>query len=405
MAAANKRWWESDVVPGYLLMAAAALSFTLQNSGFASAFGHALHAKFLLQAPGVRLEEDFLHLINDGLMAVFFLYVGLELKRECIDGPFANPREAALPLVGAIGGMAAPALIYLAFTAGEPALQRGWAIPAATDIAFALGILALLGKSVPAGLRLFLLTLAIADDLGAIVIIALFYSNELAVWALAGAAVTIGALFALNRFGVKALTPYWLLALVLWYFMLKSGVHATIAGVVTALLIPMRRPDGRSPLIAAEHALKPWVSLAIMPIFAIANAGVSLAGMSLDVLAAPLTLGVALGLVLGKPLGITLATVIAAAVLRRALPARLPQLLGVTMIAGIGFTMSLFIGGLAFSDPVYAAEVRVGVLGGSMISAALGLLTLSIAIRVARGAQVSADLVEDEETAERQGVL
>lgn len=405
MASAQKRWWQSDVAPGYLLMAAAVASFTLLNSGFGHAFEEALHAKFLFEAPGVRLEEDLHHLINDGLMAVFFLYVGLELKRECIDGPFANPREAALPLAGAIGGMAAPALIYLALTSGEPALQRGWAIPAATDIAFALGILALLGKSVPSGLRLFLLTLAIADDLGAIIIIALFYSSELAMWALIGAALSTGALFALNRLGVKALTPYWLIAVVLWYFMLKSGVHATIAGVVTALMAPMRRPDGRSPLIAAEHALKPWVSLAIMPIFALANAGVPLAGMSLDVLAAPLTLGVGLGLVLGKPLGITLATVIAAALLRRPLPARLPQLLGVTMIAGVGFTMSLFIGGLAFTDPIYAAEVRVGVLGGSIISAILGLVTLSIAIRTARGAQVSPDLAEDEETAERQGVL
>lgn len=407
-AAQHKSWWQGDAVPGYLLMIAAAISFFLQNSAASEAFNHFLHEKIKLEGPGFGLALDIHHLINDGLMAIFFLYVGLELKRESIDGPLANPREAALPLAGAIGGMAAPALIYLLLTASVPEVRQGWAIPSATDIAFALGVLALLGPRVPAGIRLFLLTLAIADDLGAIVIIALFYATDVSVPLLAGAGGIWLLMLLINRAGVRALTPYWLLGGALWLLMLQSGVHATIAGVLTALTIPMRRSDGRSPLIATEHNLKPWVSLGIMPIFAIANAGVPLQGLTLDVLAAPLTLGVALGLVLGKPVGITLVTALAARVLRRPLPAPFPQLLGVSMIAGIGFTMSLFIGQLAFAgatDPALAAEVRIGVLGGSVVSAILGLSVLSMALSGKQRGQVSPDLVEDEATAERQGVL
>lgn len=406
MASSDKKpWWANDALPGYILLAAAIASFMLQNGPLGERFSHLLHETISITFAGAGLSLDVHHFINDGLMAIFFLYVGLELKRECIDGPFANIREAALPLAGALGGMAAPALIFLFFAQGDPEMTRGWAIPSATDIAFALGVLALLGKSVPPGLRLFLLTLAIADDLGAILIIAFFYSTDVSVLALLGAGGVFAAMLGLNRLGVRALTPYWLLSLVLWGLMYSSGVHATIAGVLTALSIPMRRPDGRSPLIVTEHNLKPWVSLGIMPIFALTNAGVSLTGMTTELLVAPLTLGIGLGLLLGKPIGITAMTALTAAAMRRPLPAPLLQLIGLAMVAGIGFTMSLFIGQLAFeANPIYAAEVRIGVLGGSLGSAILGLSVLAFAIRGQKQA-VSPDLAEDEETAERQGVL
>lgn len=406
MASAKRVWWKSDAMPGYLLLASAIASFALQNGGYGEAFREWLLQPIALIFGDFRFQLDVHHFINDALMAVFFLYVGLELKRECIDGPFANVREAILPLAGAAGGMAAPALIYLACTQGNQDLVRGWAIPSATDIAFAVGVLALLGSRVPAGLRLFLLTLAIADDLGAILIIAFFYSTDVNLAALAGAGLVFGGMWTMNRLGVRALTPYWLLSLLLWVLMYSSGVHATIAGVLTALSIPMRRPDGRSPLIATEHNLKPWVSLGIMPLFAVTNAGVALTGMSLDLVSAPLTLGVALGLLVGKPVGITLATALTAGMLRRPLPAPLPQLIGLSMVAGIGFTMSLFIGQLAFEAfPTFAAEVRIGVLGGSLSSAILGLTVLAFVIGRPGARGASSDLVEDEATAERQGVL
>jgi len=407
MASSSKKaWWANDALPGYVLLATAIASFLLQNGPSGEAFRHLLHEEIGLTVGGAGLRLDVHHFINDGLMAIFFLYVGLELKRECIDGPFANIREAALPLAGAVGGMAVPALIFLAFAQGDPEITRGWAIPSATDIAFALGVLALLGSAVPAGLRLFLLTLAIADDLGAILIIAFFYSTNVNLAALAGAGGVFALMWGMNRVGVRALTPYWLLSLVLWVLMYSSGVHATIAGVLTAMSIPMRRPDGRSPLIATEHNLKPWVSLGIMPLFALTNAGVPLAGMTGELLTSPLTLGIALGLLIGKPVGITAVTAVTAAAMRRPLPAPLMQLIGLAMVAGIGFTMSLFIGQLAFEgSPTYSAEVRIGVLGGSIGSAILGLLVLGLAISGVRKQAASPDLIEDEETAERQGVL
>jgi len=311
-------------------------------------------------------------------MAVFFLYVGLELKRETIEGPFRNVREAAAPALGALGGMVAPALIYLplAVPAGEHSI-RGWAIPTATDIAFALGVLSLLGSRVPASLRLFLLALAIIDDLGAILIIALFYTSSIAGWALGGALATFVAMLLMNRAGLTRLSLYWPLAAVMWGFMLASGVHATVAGVLAAMAVPMRAKDGRSPLISAEHALKPWVVLAIMPIFAVANAGVSLAGFGLSALADPVTLGVALGLAIGKPLGVFAATLVGSRILGVALPASPLAVLGVAWIAGIGFTMSLFIGALAFGDGDAGSDARIGVLTGSAISAACGLALLA----------------------------
>jgi NhaA family Na+:H+ antiporter len=403
--AAARPWWDRDAAPGYALLAATILSFLALNSPF----GEALHA--LLERPfgtvgiGEAAHPLNLHLvINDGLMVIFFLYVGLELKRESVEGPFRNPREAALPLLGALGGMIAPALIYLAFNAHEPAFLRGWAIPAATDIAFAVGVLSLLGPRVPAGLRLFLLALAIIDDLGAILVIAFFYATHLTGWPLAGALITFAAMLAMNRRGVTALWPFWLLGLVLWGFMLLSGVHATIAGVLTAMAVPMRRADGASPLIAAEHALKPWVLFAVMPVFAIVNAGVTLNGAGLDTLLHPIALGIALGLALGKPIGIMLAAYAACAVLKRRAPGGFPQMLGMTMLAGIGFTMSLFIGNLAFGGSELATPVRFGVLGGSLLSAIAGLAVLSLSCR-APALHIDAALSAEEEIAERRGVL
>ncbi len=368
------RWWDRDITPGLLLLAATLLSFLLLNGPTADAFHHALEAPFAFGATA--------HLvINDGLMAVFFLFVGLELKREFQEGPFRDLRAAALPMAAALGGMVAPALIYLSIAgAADPALARGWAIPAATDIAFAIGALSLLGSRVPAGLRLFLLALAVIDDLGAIVVIAVFYTQSIAGWAFASAGLVFVLMLIMNRWGVRALAPYWLAAAALWGFMLLSGVHATIAGVLAALAIPMRREDGRSPLIAAEHVLKPYVQLGVMPVFALANAGVSLSGVGLSTLVHPVALGAGLGLIVGKPLGIISATFAVSALLQRPLPCSLSALAGISFIAGIGFTMSLFIGGLAFGAGELAAPVRIGVLGGSLVSAIVGLLVLRLAI-------------------------
>lgn len=378
------RWWETETTPGYVLVAATVLSFVLLNGSMAEPF-HALLANQIAGAfvgLGGAAHPLNLHLIiNDGLMVIFFLYVGLELKRETVEGPFKNPAEAALPMAGALGGMIVPALIFIAFNMQNPAYLRGWAIPVATDIAFALGVLALLGPRVPSGLRLFLLALAIVDDLGAILVIAVFYSSHLTGWALGAAAATYGAMLLLNRAGVKSLIPYWLLGTALWGFMLLSGVHATIAGVLTAMTIPIRRPDGSSPLIEAEHALKAWVQFAILPIFALANAGVVLHGAGLSAFTHPISLGAVAGLVLGKPVGVVIAVFVAARFLKLSAPGTLWQVIGVAMLAGIGFTMSLFIGNLAFGAGELATPVRFGVLGGSIASAVIGLVVLSRACR------------------------
>jgi NhaA family Na+:H+ antiporter len=310
-------------------------------------------------------------------------------------------RMAALPVAAALGGMIAPALIFLAIAArADPAFERGWAIPMATDIAFAIGALSLLGSRVPAGLRLFLLTLAIVDDLGAIVVIAVFYTSALNGLMFVAALIIWFAMLAMNRFGAKTLWLYWIAAAALWACMLQSGVHATIAGVLAALAIPMRGDKG-SPLVAAEHALKPWVQLGVMPLFALTNAGVALAGLDTSIFEHPIALGAGLGLLLGKPLGIVIATLLAAALLRKQPPFSLRALLGVSLIAGIGFTMSLFIGGLAFGEGALAAPVRVGVIGGSLIAALLGLAVLS----AGKTGASDPNLAADEDTAEHEGVL
>ena len=406
------KWYARDATPGYILLGATALSFLLNNSFAGEGFRALLGASIDIRLGDFLAHTTVAKFIKDALMAVFFLYVGLELKRECIEGPFRNPREAALPALGALGGMLAPALIYLAIAAHlHPAASgefvRGWAIPTATDIAFAIGVLSLLGARVPSGLRLFLLALAIADDLGAILVIALFYSGDVAMVPLAIAAALSGALLAMNRAGVTRLWPYCAAGLALWIAMAGTGVSPTLAGVLTAIAVPMRRPGGGSPLVDAEHALKLPVQLGVMPIFALAVAGVAIEGQGVAAaLAHPVTMGIAFGLLLGKPLGIVALTWIGSKLLRRKMPGATAQLLGVALVAGIGFTMSLFVGALAFpAHPELAAPVRFGVLGGSLLSAATGLLLLNIVLPRGHAPDPHTALSMEEDIAEARGVL
>ena len=313
-------------------------------------------------------------------MALFFFLIGLELKREMLEGKLRNPRDVILPGLAAVGGMAVPALIYAGLNAGTPTIS-GWAIPAATDIAFAVGVLALVGSRVPATLKVFLLTLAILDDLGAILVIALFYTADLKAEYLVLAAMPLAAMLWLNLRGAHRAAPILLLGAVLWVLVLKSGVHATLAGVVTAFFVPLKDRFGRSPLHALEHALSPYVLYFIVPVFAFANAGVVLSGLQLSDLLSPVPLGIAAGLFIGKQVGVLGTTWLAV----RAGLARLPegatwaQVYGVACLAGIGFTMSLFIGSLSFADPALMNEVRLGVLSGSLLSAVVGFAILRAA--------------------------
>lgn len=360
-------------------MVAAALAMIIANSPLAADYFHILHWE---TGPELspKLGSMSVHLwINDALMAIFFLLVGLEIKREWIDGQLANWQDRRLPVLAAAAGMAVPAIIYLAITGGDASLARGWAIPAATDIAFAMGVLALLGDRVPASLKLFLVTVAIVDDMGAVAIIALFYTSSLKVGALIAAAIIWGGMFALNRFGVRSLTPYLTGFALLWYAVLLSGVHATIAGVLAAFAIPISTSDeAASPLHRLEHALAGPVGFFIVPLFGFANAGVNLSGISIDTLVSPLPLGIATGLFLGKQLGIFAAVWLAvkSGFAVRPRDARWPQIYGVAILCGIGFTMSLFIGGLAFVDPALVDEAKIGTLAGSLFAAIVGYIVL-----------------------------
>jgi NhaA family Na+:H+ antiporter len=367
---------------GLLLIASAALALVLDNSPLGWLYDRLLEVPLAFKLGTFILEKPLLLWINDGLMAIFFLLVGLEIKREILDGELSTRAKAALPVAAAVGGMIVPALIFIAINWREPGNLQGWAIPAATDIAFALGVLSLLGSRVPLALKVFLTAVAIIDDLGAILIIALLYSTDLS-WAFHGAALvcTIG-LFALNRAGVTRYAPYMLVGIVLWVCVLKSGVHATLAGVVLAMAIPIRSKNDpqRSPLRELEHALHPWVAYMIMPVFAFANAGVPLAGFRLADLLKPLTLGITLGLFVGKQLGLFLFSRLAVALGFAEMPAGLGwlQLYGASLLAGIGFTMSLFIGTLAFPEVDAAAGVRIGVIAGSLLSGICGYLILRL---------------------------
>lgn len=375
-----RRLLDSEASGGVCLMMSAALALVIANSSASSAYFHLLHLPLL--GLGV------LGWINDGLMAVFFLFVGLEIKREFLDGQLRSWSNRALPGIAAAGGVAVPALLYVAINSGSPGTLRGWAIPTATDIAFALGVLSLLGSRVPTSLKVFLATLAIVDDLVAVLVIAVFYAEEVRLAALGGAAACFGVLVALNRFKVLRLAPYLLVGAVLWWLVLRSGVHATVAGVLLAMTIPLRKSSGApddlsSPLHKLEHALSPWVAFLVVPVFGFANAGVSFAGMDASVLLEPVTLGVAVALFVGKQLGVFAAAALAIRLRLADLPvaAAWPQLYGVSLLCGIGFTMSLFIGLLAFPDAHMQDTVKVGILLGSLASAILGGALLTVAKR------------------------
>ncbi|NYZ17270.1 Na+/H+ antiporter NhaA [Azospirillum sp. RWY-5-1] len=382
----------NEASAGLMLMAASVVALVWANSAAAPLYQTLLVTPVGVHVGGFGIEKGLILWINDGLMAVFFLLVGLEIKREVLVGELSSRERAMLPGIAAIGGMAVPALVYILFNMDNPETLRGWAIPAATDIAFAVGVLALLGPRVPTALRIFLLALAIMDDLGAIVIIAAFYTHHLAPAALGVAAMAALGLAWLNIMGTRSLTPYMLLGLVLWVAVLKSGVHATLAGVVLAFAIPLRTketspgPGAPSPLHRLEHALHPWVAFLIVPVFALANAGVPLDGITPAILLEPIPLGIALGLFLGKQVGVMLATWLAVRTRMAALPEGTTwmQFYGVSLLTGIGFTMSLFIGNLAFTDPLYTVEVRLGVLVGSIASALAGYAVLAMAASAAR---------------------
>ncbi len=363
----------SDAIKASLvLLAATIVALIVANTGFSGIYKAVLYAEI-----GFDIGRfDFSHTVKDwiknALMAVFFVFVGLEIKAEFQEGALAERSKAMLPFAGAAGGMAMPALIYLWIT--PEALDRGWAIPTATDIAFAVGVVGLLGKRVSPALRAFLLALAVIDDLGAIIVIALFYTGALKAWAILGMALSIMALAAINARNVPKLWPYLLAGSVLWVFTLQSGINATLAGVITALFVPLKA-NGGSPLHRLVDHLKVPVNFAIMPLFAFANAGVSLSGLGLADAQESLTLGIALGLIIGKPVGITLAVFLTVKSGLATLPAqaRWPEIVGVACLAGIGFTMSLFVGALAFNDDVLLNQVRLGVLGGSLVSTLLGV--------------------------------
>jgi NhaA family Na+:H+ antiporter len=377
-----REFLDSEASGGIVLMGAALLALIVANSPLSDAYFAALKT----YVGPLNVE----HWINDGLMAVFFLLVGLEIKREMLDGQLSTWPRRVLPGVAAAGGMAVPALIYVALNLQNPEALPGWAIPTATDIAFALGVLSLLGSRVPASLKVFLTALAIIDDLGAVIIIAIFYTSGLSTPYLAGAAAVLAVLIAMNRMGVLNLLPYALLGLVLWVLVLKSGVHATLAGVALALTVPLRVSQGiardleRSPLHRMEHSLHKIVPFVIIPLFGFANAGVSFAGMSLSSLAEPLTLGVAAGLVVGKLVGVLGTSALAIKLGLADLPrnANWVHLTGVALLCGIGFTMSLFIGLLAFAEaPDLQKAVKLGILAGSLVAALLGSAALAMAPR------------------------
>ena len=384
---------------GLVLMAAAALALAVSNSPLAPGYFSALA---VYVGP-----LSVSHWINDGLMALFFLLVGLEIKREVLDGQLATWHRRALPGIAAAGGVAMPALVYMALNWGDANALRGWAIPAATDIAFALGVLSLLGTRVPASLKIFLTALAIIDDLAAVAVIAVFYTGELSPLHLGLAAAALAVLAAMNRRGVARLWPYLALGAVLWVLVLRSGVHATIAGVALAFTVPLRATAGRpddfagSPLHRLEHGLHNWVAFLVVPVFGFANAGVSFAGATADTLLDHLTVGVALGLLLGKLVGVFGCAALAIRLGLADLPmgASRQQLLGVSLLCGIGFTMSLFIGMLAFpDDPAVQERVKFGILGGSVLAGLAGWAVLRAASRNApagSGAAFRGDRLRD----------
>lgn len=376
-----KEFFRLEASAGILLGMTALVAILVENSPLRSFYGYLLNTPVIIQIGGFAINKPLLLWINDGLMAIFFLLVGLEIKREILEGQLSSKEQVILPVIAAFGGLMVPALIYSYFNFGTENIN-GWAIPAATDIAFALGVITLLGKRVPQSLKVCLVAIAIIDDLAAIVIIALFYTKSLSIISLAFASIAILSLYILNKRGVTKITPYIIVGIFLWVCVLKSGVHATLAGVVIALFIPLRAKNklGGSPARSLEHGLHPWVAYAILPIFAFANAGVSLTGLSLEMLLHPITLGISLGLFFGKQIGIMLSTFICITLKICKLPENTnwSQYYAMSLITGIGFTMSLFIGTLAFDDIQTQTYVRLGVILGSVLSAISGYFLLKI---------------------------
>lgn len=381
------RFFAQESAPGIVLALAALAALLVSNSPWGAWY------QFFLSIPGqvligdqaLVLSKPLVVWVNDLWMAVFFFLVGLEIKREFLEGELSGPGQLLLPAVAALGGMLMPALIYTAINWGDSTALRGWAIPAATDIAFALGIVALLGSRVPVSLKVFLTAVAIIDDLGAIVVIALFYTANLSWPMLAGALLSGAVLFVLNRLRITRVDVYIVVGLLMWVCVLKSGVHATLAGVITALAIPMRDARGQSPLASIEHGLHPWVAYGVLPMFAFTNAGVVLDGVSFSTLMSPVPLGIGLGLVAGKAIGVFGAALLMVRSGLAQAPAHAStlQLLGVSMLCGIGFTMSLFIGGLAFAGlgPQFELQLKLGVLGGSLVAGVLGTWLLRMQSR------------------------
>ncbi|UTW05412.1 Na+/H+ antiporter NhaA [Amphritea atlantica] len=382
-----KEFFQFEAATGILLIVAMVLAMIFANSPWSNEYYEFWRIKGEVRIGSLGLEKSLLHWVNDGLMAMFFMLVGLELKREIQGGQLSSLSQVSLPGIAAIGGMAVPALVfYLVNMDGSATDLRGWAIPTATDIAFALGILSLLGPRVPASLKLFLMALAIMDDLGAIIVIALFYTENLAANSLLIAAAAICVLILMNRMGVVRVAAYVIVGVVLWVSVLKSGVHATLAGVVLALAIPNKdTDDGESPLKSLEHALHPWVSFAIIPLFAFVNAGVDLSGISFTQLFSTVPLGILLGLFVGKQVGVFLFSWcwIKLGMAEKPQGASWLMLYGVSVLTGIGFTMSLFIDALAYEgvEDLYGAADRLAILAGSAISAVLGYLILIFAFR------------------------
>jgi Na+:H+ antiporter, NhaA family len=374
-ASTLRRLLTHEASGGLVLIASAALALIAANSTAAEVYSATL-ARYVLGL-------SVLHWINDALMVLFFVLVGLEIKRELLDGHLKSWQHRLLPGLAAAGGMIGPALVYLALNVSSPETLRGWAIPAATDIAFSLGVLAILGSRVPVSIKVFLTALAIIDDLGAIVIIALFYGHDLSLTMLGLAAATMGGLIGLNRYGVTRLAAYIPLGLLLWFFVLQSGIHATIAGVLFAIAIPLRRSpghpdDAHSPLHRLENALHPYVSFVVLPVFGFANAGVTLGGLGIAALLKPVTLGCALGLFAGKQIGVfgSVWLAVRLGLAKRPSGTSWSQLYGMALLCGIGFTMSLFIGLLAFGDGTLQDQTKVGVLLGSLVSAVAGWAVL-----------------------------
>jgi len=376
-----RRFINSDASGGVTLIVAALLAMLCANLGATQeAYRAFLDLPVQFRAGALDINKNMLLFINDALMAVFFLLIGLEVKRELIQGALASFHQAIFPVIAAVGGMVVPALIFLAFNAHDPVVSHGWAIPTATDIAFALGVLALLGNRIPPALKIFLMALAIIDDLGAIVIIALLYTSDLSMVSLGVAALAVVVLAIMNALNVRRTGLYILVGLVLWTAVLKSGVHATIAGVILGFFIPLSKEEGVSPSRQLEHVLHPWVGWLILPLFAFANAGVPLQGVTLSGLASMLPLGIIAGLLIGKPLGITLFTWLALRLKLAKLPhgTAFNQIMAIGVLCGIGFTMSIFITNLAFDgiDPELVDWAKLGILTGSLLSAVIGYVLL-----------------------------